>query len=56
MTKFHPKDGTRFQRLLSVTMSGGARRRKSPRLNFWTDCSGFVLVIGVFVLIWVATP
>ena len=56
MAKYRPQDGSRFQRLLSVSMSAGGQRRKPLKLNFWTDCLGFVLVIGVFVLIWVATP
>ena len=60
MTKYRPQDGSgeeaRFRRLLSVTMSGGERTTRRGRASVVADAVGFVLFVGVLLLIFVALP
>jgi len=56
MPKYRPQDGTRFQRLLSVTISGGERATQRNRGSIIADAVGFVLFLGVLLFVWVALP
>ena len=56
MPKYTPQTGTRFQRLLSVTMSGGERTTQRNRGRIVADTVGFVLFLFVLLLIFVALP
>jgi hypothetical protein len=56
MPKYTPQTGTRFQRLLSVTMSGGERITRRNRSSIVADTVGFVLFLFVLLLIFVALP
>ena len=51
MAKYTPATGTRFQRLLSVTVSGGKRlaRQQNPVVDAVLAVLAVVLIIAIYV-------
>jgi|TARA_R100000963_G_C4629113_1_gene94632 hypothetical protein len=56
MKKFNPAEGTRFQRLLTLTMSGGAKARKNKRVRGVADTIAAIAFVILILFIWVALP
>ena len=56
MPKYRPQDGTRFQRLLALTMSGGAKARKNKRVRAVADTISAIAFVILILFIWVALP
>ena len=58
MKKFNPAEGTRFQRLLTLTLSGGAKARapRNKRRSKIVDTLTAVAFVILILFIWVALP
>ena len=56
MAKYTPQTGTRFQRLLSVTMSGGERTTRRNRGSIIADTVAAIAFVILILFIWVALP
>jgi|TARA_R110002051_G_scaffold207175_2_gene272697 hypothetical protein len=56
MPKYRPQDGTRFQRLLALTMSGGEKARKNKRVRAVADTISAIAFVILILFIWVALP
>ena len=56
MAKYTPQTGTRFQRLLALTMTGGAKARKNKRGNAVADTIAAIAFVILILFIWVALP
>ena len=56
MAKYTPQTGTRFQRLLALTVSGGAKARKNERVRSVADTIAAIAFVILILFIWVALP
>jgi hypothetical protein len=56
MAKYTPQTGTRFQRLLALTMTGGAKARKNKRVRAVADTIAAIAFVILILFIWVALP
>ena len=54
--RIKPADATRFQRLLALTMSGGAKARKNKRVRGVADTIAAIAFVILILFIWVALP